>query len=56
MQEVIKIHATDNVAVALADLTEGQLIEMKRAEELRRRSQEGGLTPDEKDELQRLDV
>ena len=28
MQEVIKIHATDNVAVALADLTEGQLIEI----------------------------
>ncbi|MDD2342501.1 MAG: altronate dehydratase family protein [Tolumonas sp.] len=28
MQEVIKIHPTDNVAVALADLPEGQLIEV----------------------------
>ncbi|MBB6056472.1 UxaA family hydrolase [Tolumonas osonensis] len=29
MQEVIKIHATDNVAVALADLTEGQQIDIE---------------------------
>ena len=28
MQDVIKIHATDNVAVALADLAEGQRIEI----------------------------
>ena len=30
MQEVIKIHATDNVAVALADLTEGQQIDIEK--------------------------